>query len=44
MKIANRAVEKIRWVPFLRAIFVCNTLAGPGLKEESDIDVFIITR
>ncbi len=44
MKIAIRAVKKIRWVPFLRAVFVCNTLAGPGLKEESDIDVFIITR
>ena len=44
MKIAKRAVKKIRWAPFLRAVFVCNTLAGPGLKEESDIDVFIITR
>lgn len=44
MKIAKRAVKKIRWVPFLRAVFVCNTLAGPGLKEESDIDVFIIAR
>lgn len=44
MKIAKRAVKKIGWVPFLRAVFVCNTLAGPGLKEESDIDVFIITR
>lgn len=44
MKIAKRAVKKIRWVPFLRAVFICNTMAGPGLKEESDIDIFIITR
>ncbi len=44
MKIAKRAVKKLRWIPFLRAVFVCNTLTGPGLKEESDIDVFVVAR
>ena len=42
MKIARRAVKKIRAVPFLRAVFVCNSV-GQGLaRQESDIDFFII--
>lgn len=44
MKIARRAVKKMRWMPFLRAVFICNTLAGPGLTEASDIDVFVVVR
>lgn len=44
MKIAKRAIKKLRWAPFLRAVFVCNTLAGPGLVEDSDIDVFVVVR
>lgn len=44
MKIAKRAIKKLRWVPFLRAVFVCNTLAGPGLEKGSDIDVFVVVR
>lgn len=42
MKIARRAVKKIRAVPFLRAVFVCNSV-GQGLaRPESDIDFFIV--
>ena len=44
MKIARRAVKKLRWIPFLRAVFVCNTLSGAGLTEGSDIDVFVVVR
>ena len=44
MKIAKRAVKKIRWVPFVRAVFVCNTTAASTASEVSDIDVFIIAR
>ncbi|MDD2758639.1 MAG: hypothetical protein PHD72_04750 [Patescibacteria group bacterium] len=43
LKIARQAVKKIRSVPFLRAVFVCNSV-GSGLAEtNSDVDFFIIT-
>lgn len=44
MAIAVRACNKLRFVPFLEAVFVCNTVAGGGVKENSDIDVFIIIK
>ncbi|MDP2692999.1 MAG: hypothetical protein Q8O88_05160 [bacterium] len=44
MQIAVRAIKKIRWVPYVEAVFVCNTVAGANAKKESDIDVFIVTR
>lgn len=44
IKIAQKAMRKILWVPFVRAVFVCNTSTGVGIKEGSDIDVFIIVR
>jgi len=44
MKIAVRGGKKIATVPFVRAVFVCNTLGGVGLSEDSDIDVFIIVK
>ena len=44
MNIAVRAIKKIRWVPFVQAVFVCNTVAGAGVKKDSDIDVFIIIK
>lgn len=43
MKIAQRAAKLLRSVPFLRAIFVCNSVAGGLARTESDIDFFIIT-
>jgi len=44
MDIAKRAVQKLRWVPFLRAVFVCNTVASASADECSDIDVFVVIR
>ncbi len=38
------AARLIRWVPFLRAVFVCNTVAAKVATPESDIDVFIIAQ
>lgn len=44
MKIAKRGIKKIAWVPFLRAVFVCNTVAFGSADEGSDIDVLIVVR
>lgn len=44
MKIAVRGIKKITWVPFIRAVFVCNTLGLGVVEEGSDIDVFIIVK
>ncbi|MFA5062321.1 MAG: hypothetical protein WC526_04205 [Patescibacteria group bacterium] len=43
LKIARRAAKKIRSVPFLKAVFVCNSVAFGQAGEGSDIDFFIIT-
>ncbi|MSU75271.1 MAG: hypothetical protein EXS55_02045 [Candidatus Magasanikbacteria bacterium] len=40
---AHRAVKFIRSVPFLKAIFVCNSVGAGMAKPESDIDFFIVT-
>ncbi len=44
MKKAIRGVKKLAHIPFVRAVFVCNTVSGVGIDEKSDIDVFIITK
>lgn len=44
LKKARRAVKFIRCVPFLRAIFVCNTVAAGTAQDVSDIDFFIIAQ
>ncbi len=44
MNIAKRGIKKLRWVPFVRAVFVCNTLAMGLVSKDSDIDVLIITK
>jgi hypothetical protein len=44
MKIAARAAKKMRWVPFVRAIFVANTVAAGTAKDSSDIDFFVIIK
>lgn len=43
LKTAKKAVNKIKSVPFLRAVFVCNTVGAETASAESDIDFFIIT-
>ncbi|EKD43845.1 MAG: hypothetical protein ACD_72C00098G0006 [uncultured bacterium] len=40
---ARKAAKFIRYVPFLRAIFVCNTVSAGTATASSDIDFFIIT-
>lgn len=42
MKIARRAAKKIRSVPFLRAVFVCNNVGALRAEEDSDIDMFVV--
>lgn len=44
MKIAMRAIKILRMIPYVRSVFVCNTLAGHVPGENSDIDVFIIIK
>lgn len=43
IKVAIKAVRKIRSVPFIRAVFVCNTVGAGTANQKSDIDFFIIT-
>lgn len=43
LKIALKAARKIRSVPFLKAIFVCNSVAFGQANTGSDIDFFIVT-
>lgn len=43
LKKARKAIRFIRCVPFLRAVFVCNTVASGTADENSDIDFFVIT-
>lgn len=42
MKIARRGAKKLRWVPFVRGVFVCNTVAMGVPSPESDIDVVVL--
>ncbi|HQL52948.1 MAG: hypothetical protein ACOXZY_03720 [Patescibacteria group bacterium] len=44
MKIAVRGIKKISQVPFVKAVFVCNTLGYGIVEEDSDIDVFIVIK
>ncbi len=44
MKIAKHAIRKLRWIPFVRAVFASNTVAQGTAHADSDIDVFIITK
>lgn len=44
MKIAIRGIKKISRVPFVKAVFVCNTLGYGVVEENSDIDVFIVVK
>lgn len=44
MQIAKRAAKAICWIPFVEAIFLCNTVAFGWPKKESDVDFFIVIR
>ncbi len=44
LKKARRAVKFIMGVPFLKAVFVCNSVATGTALSDSDIDFFIISK
>jgi len=44
LHIAKRACNKLRWIPFVRAVFVCNTVAAATASADSDIDVLILIK
>lgn len=41
---ARRALRWAEWVPFMQAVFICNTVAFGWPRAESDIDVFVVVR
>ncbi len=43
LKRARLAARLIAWVPFLRAIFVCNSVGAETATEKSDVDFFIVS-
>ena len=43
-KVARKAVKKIRYVPFVHAVLVCNNTSFEMASKKSDIDVVIIAR
>lgn len=44
MAVARKGIRKLRWIPFVRTVFVCNTVAAGHPDPASDIDVFIVVR
>jgi len=44
LKIARKAAKKISGIPFVSAIFVCNSVAFGTADQNSDIDLFIVVR
>ncbi len=42
--IAKKAIKYIASIPFVRGVYICNTLASKTAKQESDIDVFIVIK
>ncbi len=43
MRIAKRAAKVFKWIPYVRAVFVCNQLQT-GITMESDIDVYVVVK
>ncbi|MFH1291744.1 MAG: hypothetical protein ABIH87_00915 [bacterium] len=42
--VARRSAKKIRWVPFVRAMLVCNNTSFEMAGQKSDIDVVIVAK
>lgn len=40
---ARLAIKLINWIPFLRGVFICNSIASETATLQSDIDFFIIS-
>lgn len=43
IKIARRAARVLSWIPFLNAVFLCNSVASGIATKKSDIDFLIVT-
>jgi hypothetical protein len=43
LKFARRAAKKLRFVPYIKAVFVCNSVGTEQASTGSDIDFFIIS-
>lgn len=41
---AQKAINKLRYLPFISAVFVCNNVAFETASADSDIDVFIVVK
>ena len=44
IKRAKKIAQKLRYIPWIKAITVCNTLGYSNAPAKSDIDLFIITK
>lgn len=44
MQIALLGARKLRLIPFVRAVFVCNNLSFETADAKSDIDVFVVVK
>ena len=42
MRLARRAGSWLRYVPFVRGLFVCNSVAAGVSRDTSDIDLFVV--
>lgn len=43
-RIASRAARLMRWLPSVRLVAVCNSLAWSNADRDSDIDLFVVVR
>jgi hypothetical protein len=41
--IAKKAIKKLRYIPFLKGVFLCNQFFV-STKEDSDIDIFVVAK
>lgn len=44
MRRAQLAAKKLRWIPFVQAVLVSNTVAGGTAEKESDIDFLVVVQ
>ncbi len=44
LKIARKAIKKISGIPFVKAVFVCNSTAFGTAEKNSDIDLVIVVQ
>lgn len=44
LSLAKKAINKLRYAPFIRAVFICNNVAFETATADSDVDVFIVVK